>query len=140
MTKTKTKVKKKAPAAVATERTKIFAYKGYVGIQSGPKVQGLIAKPGNGNIGVTVDAASTDVSQEAIDLLKQVKKVSGSFGDIMIFKTNGGPICIAWLGSYLNAFKPADVEGDRDYNPSLLVAATEPIEIPEEFKAMIDGL
>ena len=52
-------------------KTKVFAYKGYVGILSSPEAD-LVAKPGNGNIGCVADAANVEFSQDAIDMLKKV--------------------------------------------------------------------
>lgn len=40
----------------------IFAYKGFVGIMSDS--DGMIAKPGNGNLGCVCDASKVKISQE----------------------------------------------------------------------------
>jgi hypothetical protein len=119
-------------------RTKVFFYKGYVGIQSSMEADGIIAKPGNGNIGFVINADHVDVSPEALDALKKVKKVGGSFGSLMIFQANDDVRCFSWLGGPLNAFRPEDVEGDRDYTPSIL-KPTDDVVVPEEFKQFVDS-
>ena len=119
-------------------KTKVFAYKGYVGILSSPEAD-LVAKPGNGNIGCVADAANVEFSQDAIDLLKKVKRSSDDIGDVDVFKAGDGVVVFGWLGGYMKAFKPEDVEGSSTYNPSLLVA-TENVEVPKGFIDFIDTL
>jgi hypothetical protein len=120
-------------------KTKIFAYKGYVGIQSAPDAEGMIAKPEGGNFGVVVDADKAEISTEALELLKKVKRGRSSLGDIDVFQADDKMVILGWIGGYLNAFKPSDVEGSREYKPELL-KATEGVEIPVEFKTYIDSL
>ncbi len=120
-------------------KTKIFAYKGYVGIQSTPDAEGMIAKPEGGNFGCVVDADKAEISTEALELLKKVKRGRSSLGDIDVFQADDKMIILGWIGGYLNAFKPSDVEGSREYKPELL-KATEDVEIPVEFKTYIDSL
>src|SRR3990172_5763158 len=43
-------------------RTKIFAYRGWLGIQSQPKAEGLIAKPGGDNLGVVLRTDCCDLT------------------------------------------------------------------------------
>ncbi len=119
-------------------RTKIFAYKGYVGILSGPDAEHMVAKPGNGNLGCVFKAQGVDVSPEALTLLKSVGRGSGGLGEVDIFQA-GDKVIIGWLGGYLKAFKPSEIEMSRDYNPGLL-SSTEGVEVPEEFKKFIDGI
>lgn len=121
-------------------RTKIFAYNGIIGIQSHPESEGLIVKPEGENKGCVISAASVDISLEALELLKSVKKGKKKIGDIDIFKADEGLIIIGWKGGYLNAFRPSDIEASKDYDVSLLTATTEEIEIPQEFKNFVDSV
>lgn len=120
-------------------RTKIFEYKGIIGIQSDPDAEGLVAKPENGNLGCVVHADFVDISPEALELLKEVKKGKDNIGDIDVFEAGEGIVILGWLGGYLNAFKPTDILGSKDYNPALL-KPTEGVEVPEEFKDFVDNL
>ncbi|MEK6828566.1 MAG: hypothetical protein AABY15_00370 [Nanoarchaeota archaeon] len=119
-------------------KTKIFVYKGIVGIQSGPDAEGFIAKPGNGNLGCVLDASSVEISKEALDLLVKIPKGGGGLGEIDVFQS-GDKIIIGWLGGYLKAFKPESIETSRDYNPGLLTH-TDGVEVPNEFKEFIDSM
>jgi hypothetical protein len=121
------------------ERTKVFAYKGVVGIQSGPECE-LIAHPGGGNLGCVADASKVDISQEAIDVLKTVKKNRDVIGDIGCFKADDGMVVFSWFGYYLRPIVPAECEADRDTDLSLLTASTELIEVPQEFKEFVDEM
>ena len=120
-------------------RTKVFAYKGVVGIQSSPECE-LIARPGGGSLGCVADASTVDFSQEAIDIMKQVKKNGDVIGDIDVFKANDGIVVFGWFGGYLKVVRPIDSEAARGTDLSLLTAATEPIEVPQEFKNFVDEL
>ena len=68
-------------------KTTIFAYKGIIGIQSSPDAEGLIAKPGNGNLGCVIDAASVEIQKEALDLLLKIPKGRDGLGDFDVLKT-----------------------------------------------------
>ena len=117
-------------------KTKIFAYKGIVGIESNPDAEGLLAKPGGGNIGCVLNAASAEISQEALDVLKSIPRGRDGLGDIDVFKADDGRVIIGWLGGYKKVVTK-DSETSRDYNPSLL-QATENVEVPEDFKEFVD--
>lgn len=54
------------------KKTQIFAYKGVIGIDA--EDAELIAYPGNGNLGGVADASKCEFSQEAIDILKTIKR------------------------------------------------------------------
>lgn len=119
-------------------RTAIFAYKGYVGIKSHPSSEGIVAKPGDGNLGVVMESTGVDVSPEALDLLKKVKRSHDDLGEFDVFKA-GDKIIVGWLGGYLRAFKPEDIEGSSTYQPSLL-NPVEGVTTPQEFIDFIDNL
>ncbi len=118
--------------------TKIFYYKGFIGIQSNENSDALIAKPGNGNLGCVCDASKVKISQEALDVLKTIPRGRDGLGEIDVFKS-GDMITIGWIGGYLKAFKPSDIETSRDYDPNLL-SADDDVEIPIEFMDFIDKI
>lgn len=119
-------------------RTQIFVYKGLLCINSEPGADGMIASPATspGNIGCTVEADKIDVSPEALTVLKGLRKVGGSFASIMCWGVNDGKSYFGWLGGFKQVIDPKDLEGDRDYKPSLLTPTE--FEIPKEFSDFID--
>ncbi len=119
-------------------KTKVFAYKGMIGIECDPESDALIAKPGNGNIGCVCDASKIDISEDALKLLRQIKRGRHSLGEIDVYKTND-LVIFGWLGGYLKAFKPHNVETSREYDPSVL-KHTENVEIPQQFIDWVDKL
>ena len=53
-------------------RTKVFAYKGWVDIQSDVNAEGLLNKPlDKGQLGFVLNASFVDISPEALELLKK---------------------------------------------------------------------
>lgn len=119
--------------------TKVFIYKGVVGIQSEETSDALIAKPGNGNLGCVCDASKVKISKEALEALKTIPKGNDGLGEIDVFKDNSGRVIFGWLGGYLKAFKPENAETSRDYNPSLLMHSDN-VEIPKEFIEFVDSM
>lgn len=95
-------------------RTKIFAYKGVVGIQSGPDAEQIMAKPGGGNLGCVFNAEGVDISPEALGLLNNIPRGRDSLGEIDVFQA-GDKVIVGWLGGYLKAFNPKNVETSREF-------------------------
>jgi hypothetical protein len=119
-------------------RTKVFAYKGVVGVESSYKAEGLINHPAEpGQLGFVVDANFVDISKEALDILKTIKRSSDDIGDIDIFAAKD-IVCFCWTGSCKQVIKPDYFEGSNTYDPSLITRTCE-VEVPEEFKTFIDG-
>ena len=118
----------------------IFAYKGFVGIMSDLDSDGMIAKPGNGNLGCVCDASKVKISQDAIELLKTVPKGIDDIGDIDVFKADDNRIIISWFGGYLKVIDPKSSVAARNTNIYLLTPATDEVEVPENFKQFIDSL
>lgn len=117
--------------------TKVFIYKGIMGIQSNENSDALIAKPGNGNLGCVCDASKVQISKEALDALKSIPRGHDGLGEIDIFQS-GDKVIFGWLGGYLKAFKPENIETSIDYNPSLLKHSDD-VEIPKEFIEFVDS-
>lgn len=119
-------------------KIQVFAYKGYVGISASPDCEGIVAHPGNGNLGVVSEADKVEFSSEAVEALRQVKKSDDDLGDVDIFQADD-EVIFAWLGGYKKAFKPEHIEGSNSYDASL-IKATEGVEVPQDFKEFIDNL
>ncbi len=125
--------------------TKIFVYKGWIGIQSSEKVEGLIAKPGNGNIGVVVNTAHCEITPEAKNAFKSAGKEGGSFAPYMLTTHAGagkdhGKSSFGWLGGYLNAGKTSQIKLGRDCDKDVLndMIEVKDMEIPRAFKEFVD--
>lgn len=135
---------------------KIFAYKGYLGINAfkpksdsdsaAPEGEGLelltdamINDPTQpGQMGFIVDANKCQITQGAIDVLKKVKKSRDAIGDVMCWQA-GDKVCFGWMGGPLYLAHSDDIEADRDYDPSLLIAC-EDFEIEQEFIDAIEAV
>jgi hypothetical protein len=123
-----------------TMRTKVFAYKGFVGIVSNPKAEGLLNDPLKpGQLGFIVDADYVDIQPEALELLKKVRTSGDDIGEVDAWKCADGKTAFSWLGGPWKVFSP-DEEGctsSRTYDPSLL-KATEGVETPQDFIEFIE--
>lgn len=116
--------------------TTVFAYKGFIGINSTPTDEGMVAPHGGGNIGVVMNANSVRFSLEALDLLKTIKVGKDAIGDVDVFMS--GEPTFAWFGPHKRIISPKNAVAARGYNPSLLKVYDGEIEIPVDFKEHID--
>ena len=121
-------------------KTKVFAHKGYIGILSDPKADGLVASPENGSFGCVIENANenVEISEEALKTLKTISKGHDSLGEIDVFGADGGKVIFGWMGGFMSAYKASSVETSREYDPSLLVA-TEGVEAPQDFIDFVDS-
>ena len=136
---------------------KIFAYKGYIGIDgTGEPLQegeefdvtkhlsnALINDPSQpGQMGFGGDISKCKISPEAIELLKTIKNGRDDLGDIMCFGSD--PTIIGWLGGSYLLSKPEDLEGSSDCEFSKLSVDAEyvsdDVEIPQGFKDAVNAL
>lgn len=119
-------------------KTKVFDYKGFVGIQSAPNAEGLLNDPMQpGQLGFVADASKCEFSQGAIDLLREIKKSHDDIGDVDVFQA-GEMVVFAWLGGPLKVLSPKwEVSGSSSYAPELLTA-TDGVEPSDEFKQFVD--
>lgn len=121
-------------------RTKIFQYKGILGIESSFDTEGLINNPkAPGQLGFVLDASFVDISKEALEVLKKIPKSGDDIGDVDVFKSNKG-VVFAWLGGPLRLINPSSATGSNSYNPSLLESVSKIVENepPIEFKKVVD--
>lgn len=123
-----------------SNKTRVYAHKGYIGISSAFDAEGLINKPDQpGQLGFVVDAAHVEVQAEALGLLKKIPKGRGSFGEIDVFKADRGVVVFGWLGGNICLINPGEAVATREYDPGLLTA-TEGVETPQDFIDFIDEL
>ena len=122
-------------------RTQVFAHKGYLGILSDFKAEGLFNDPeSGGQLGFVVDAAFCDISPEAIDILKKIPKSHDDIGDVDVFKAEDGRVIFAWIGGPQSGIDPkAGVTGSSTYSPELLVPNPNVV-APYDFKEFIDEI
>lgn len=119
-------------------RTKVFAYKGWVGIESDIKAEGLLNDPmKKGQLGFVLDAEFVDISPEALELLKEVPKSMDSIGEVDIISARDNQVWFMWLGGHKKMFKPHQISASRDYAPSL-IKVTKEVGIDPAFIKAID--
>lgn len=111
--------------------TRIFAYRGYVGVSAGDAFVNDPSAPGQ--LGCIVLIENVDISQEAYDLLQKVKRSRDSIGDVMCWGTT-----FAWMGQASRVIDVKKAEGDRDYAPELLKGRITPVEPVKQFIKAID--
>ena len=118
-------------------RTQVFAYKGFIGIVSAAKAEGILNSPLEpGQLGFVVDASFVDVSAEALELLKTVPGSSDDLGEVDVFEAQG-KIIFSWLGGPWKMFKPTEVSSSSIYEPTLLKAC-EGVVVPQDFINFVD--
>jgi hypothetical protein len=77
--------------------TKVFIYKGVIGIQSEETSEALLVKPDVGTLGCICDASKVKISKEALDVLKTIPKGHDGLGEIDTYQS-GDKILFMWLG------------------------------------------
>ena len=119
-------------------RTKVFAYKGFVGIHSGFKAEGLLNNPRKKDqLGWAIDARFIDVQPEALRLLKVIKRNSQGLEEIDIFETDENETVFAWVGSSpKKTINPLEVTGGSTYDADLISPVT--FKTPKDFMKYID--
>jgi hypothetical protein len=120
-------------------RTQVFAYKGFVGIKSDFKAEGLLNKPDQpGQLGFVVDAAFVDISPEALEILKKIPRSGDDIGEVDVFGDDKGKVIFCWLGGNMKVFSLSDkVDGSSTYDATLLKANPNVIVDPK-FIAFVD--
>ena len=120
-------------------RTKVFTYKGYIGIESNVKAEGLLNDPKKkGQLGFVVNAEFVDIQPKALTLLKKIKTSADDIGDVDVFKDSKGRVVFSWLCGPLKGFKPSGVTGSNTYDASLL-KSNKDIAPSDVFVKVVDG-
>ena len=119
--------------------TKIFAHKGYLGIQSSYEAEGLENNPkDNKDLGFVVNAAYCAIQPAALEILRNVPKSNDDIGEIDVFKDKEGTVFMCWLGGSMVAFEPnSDISIKRQYMPELLTATD--FETPVDFIDFVEA-
>lgn len=112
-------------------KTKIFEYKGYVGIVAGDSLVNDPTQPGQ--LGCIVSLKDVEISQAAFEILKGIPKSNDDIGDVMCWDEFFG-----WMGGPAKVLSK-ESEGDRDYNPNLLSDYIAEVEPTQSFKDFIDN-
>jgi hypothetical protein len=117
-------------------KTKVFIFRDYIGIESSPECEGIMAHPAAGSLGVVCYANSVEFSPEAVELLKTIKKSDDDLGDVNIFQTLDNTIIFSWMGGYKRLVDPSNSQFSRSCDTSLLVP-TEGVEPSDGFKKVV---
>ena len=123
-------------------RTKVYAYRGIIGVESDPKAEGLLNDPTKpGQLGYVVDAKFVDVSKQALALLKTIPKSRDDIGDMDVYAADSGMVVFCWLGGSRVMLNPASgISGSSTYDPSLLKATTTKVKIDPNFLTAVDRM
>lgn len=124
-------------------RTKVFAHKHFIGIESSFEAEGLLNDPSQQNqLGFVVDADFCDIQPEALELLKKIPKSQDDIGDVDVFKAEDGKVIFSWLGGNLVGLETTNttVSGSHLYDPELLVANPTVKTSPEFIQAVEEFL
>jgi hypothetical protein len=120
-------------------RTKVFAHKNYIGIESNDHADGLLNDHSKtGQLGFIIDAKFVDVQPEALALLLKGKKSIDSIGEIDIYKFNN-KIIFSWLGGPLKGCHVNDISGSNRYNASLL-KSNHKVKTPQQFIDFVNSM
>jgi len=92
---------------------------------------------GGNNMGcVTSDSKKfLQVSQEALDLMRKIKKNHDAIGDISWWRCADGTYAFSWFGAIFRIVDPDDAECDRDFAiPPAEFYTLIPNDVPKEVK------
>ncbi len=103
-------------------KTQVFAHKGVIGIKSNETVEGIELLPQGYMPFIGVNLSQVEFQQEAIDLIKTIRKGDDVMGDIATIKKEDGTILFVWFGTYGKVFTPETSVTGKDFDPELLVA------------------
>lgn len=114
-------------------KVRVTAYKDFLVIETeNPEAKADYWVPrGDGRIGcIIMGQERLEVSEEALALLRNIKKSRDAIGDVMWWKA-GDKVCFGWFGAPRWILRPAHCEGDRDY------AAREHVVIPNSVPEVV---
>jgi hypothetical protein len=121
-------------------RTKVFYYKGFIGIDSSPTAEGLLNNPlENGQLGYVVNADFVDISPDALEALKLVEKSGDDIGDVDAYQPSRNLRVFSWLGGSKRLIIPGSHTGSSTYDPEIL-EATGGVEVPQDFIDAVEGM
>lgn len=119
-------------------RTKVFTYKGFIGIESTVNADGLLNKPlDKGQLGFLFDAKFVDIQPEALELLKRLSMSADDVGEVEIYQSKD-IVVFGWLGGPKKVVDITINTASNDYHPELLVPVDN-IDIPQDFIDFIDN-
>ena len=129
--------------ATPVPRTRVFAYKGIVGIESSYKAPGLCNDPSSPyQFGFLVQAGEVEMSQEAFDLLKGLPTTRDCRGSVAALLTENGGMVFGWIGGAHRVIVPAHArrpenEPFEDLQDHLVIVENNP---HPEFMQIVDEL
>lgn len=95
---------------------------------------------GHGHVGSVVldTSANLGVSEEALELLKQVECSNDDVGDVDWWFCIDGSYAFSWLGPLYGVIDPTKAEGSSQYNAHSKQHITIPNDVPEDAQRAID--
>jgi hypothetical protein len=127
-------------------KTRIYAYKNVLGVDTNVEVEGLINDPkSSGQLGMVIRTDAVEITPSAKEMLRNAKREGGSFAPIMLTKhanpDEHGKSSFGVLGFGKAVFSKDDLAIGRECDKSVLDDMTEIGEeqVPEDFKAFVDS-
>lgn len=128
-----------------TMKTKIFAYKGNVGIEI-PETGIFINNPKSpGQLGCVISTSEIEITKEAKNVIRKARREGGSFAELMLTKhdksieSSYGESSIGVMG-FGNINLGNDFCISRDCNLSVLDDCTETeMDVPNDYKDFINN-
>lgn len=124
-------------------KTKVFSHKGIVGISSSFEAPGLVNNPTDGKtIGFMVKASEIEMSQDALDSLKLLKRSESPTAEVDVFVSPIHGVVFCWAGGAIAMIDPYHSLGAVTFDPSLLDKAVTIVENnpPFEFVRAVDRI
>lgn len=121
----------------------VNAYKGFLVIELlanksiKDEVVSTIDTPGVMGQVIMNTEANLGVSQEALDLLSNMRKCGGSFSEVDWFSVDGGGHAFGWMGGTKALFNASETEVSRTFSIGAHVVI--PNNVPQGAKDAIDG-
>jgi hypothetical protein len=122
-------------------RTKIFAHKGILGIQSNSKVSGIVEKKPimMGLQGFTwlIDMKFVDIQPSALKILKKMAPGSEKHYSVNIFKHSSGKTVLSWHGASKELIIPQHAKLSDNWDPSKIKAKST-VRAPKDFVSFVN--
>lgn len=127
-----------------TIKVKVTGYKDMIVIEAQEPQKELEGwtPMGPGRVGSVLSktAGRLGVSDEAIALLKKVKRSHDAIGDVMWWPCVDGSFAFGWMGGFYAVFDPKTAEGDRQFTvPDEGHYVPIPNDVPPGAMKWIDG-
>lgn len=121
-------------------KAQLHEYRGWVAIVGDKKLDGLLNDPtAPGQLGFVLDAKEVEASEEALEVLRKVKRSGDDIGEVDVYRQDNGKVILSWLGGPRRPINPEIHTGSNSYDATLLdgVVTIIPNSPPDDFTAFV---